>query len=296
MRQSSGTINGLNSVSFIDANTGTVVGYSGAILRTTNGGTTWKSQSIGTNWDIYGVSFPDAETGTVVGYYQPNGPYYDPGGGPGGIILRTTNSGTTWTSISSGLYNVWSMDPLLGLSFTDANNGTVVGYDGMFRTTNGGGIFYNDYIDGQGYWIPQPSVGNALYGVCFTDANTGTVVGYSGTILHTTTGGVTTVKNNPTQLPNQFTLEQNYPNPFNPTTTISFSLPSKSFVSLKVFDIIGREVATIVSEEMSAGIHSRQWIASKMSSGIYFYRLQAHPLSGGQTGTYTETKKLVLLK
>ena len=56
----------------------------------------------------------------------------------------------------------------------------------------------------------------------------------------------------------KFALQQNYPNPFNPTTTISFSLPSKSFISLKVFDIIGREEATIVSEEMSAGNYSKQ--------------------------------------
>ena len=85
-----------------------------------------------------------------------------------------------------------------------------------------------------------------------------------------------------------FSLSQNYPNPFNPSTTISFRLPSKSFVSLKVFDIMGREVATIVSGEMPAGSYSQQWNASNMSSGIYFYRLQA--------GTYLETKKLILLK
>ena len=89
-------------------------------------------------------------------------------------------------------------------------------------------------------------------------------------------------------IPQTFSLAQNYPNPFNPSTTISFSLPSQSFVSLKVFDIVGREVATIVSEEMPAGAYTRQWNAAKMSSGIYFYRLQA--------GSYTQTKKLVLLK
>jgi hypothetical protein len=85
-----------------------------------------------------------------------------------------------------------------------------------------------------------------------------------------------------------FSLSQNYPNPFNPATTISFYLPSKSFVSLKIFDLLGRDIATIISEEMPAGGYSRQWIASKMTSGIYFYRLQA--------GSYSETKKLILLK
>jgi hypothetical protein len=88
--------------------------------------------------------------------------------------------------------------------------------------------------------------------------------------------------------PRAFSLLQNFPNPFNPTTTISFYLPSKSFVSLTVFDMVGRKIATILSEEMSPGTYSRQWNAAKLSSGIYFYRLQA--------GTYIETKKLVLLK
>ena len=99
---------------------------------------------------------------------------------------------------------------------------------------------------------------------------------------------VTSVQSLSTDLPTHFNLEQNYPNPFNPSTTISFNLPAKSFVSLKVFDLIGREVATIVSEEMSAGHYTKQWNAAKISSGIYFYRLQA--------GSFTESKKFVLLK
>ena len=88
--------------------------------------------------------------------------------------------------------------------------------------------------------------------------------------------------------PNNFELMQNYPNPFNPSTKISFAIPSRSFISLKVFDMLGREVSTVVSEEMSAGNYSRQWNASNVSSGVYFYRLQAGP--------YSETKKLMLVK
>lgn len=106
--------------------------------------------------------------------------------------------------------------------------------------------------------------------------------------------------------PKDFLLEQNFPNPFNPSTTISFSLPSRSFVSLKVFDIMGRELATIFSEELLAGNYSRKWNAANMSSGIYFYRLSAVPSTrqdlvpttgrDGQAGSFTETKKLVLQK
>ena len=86
----------------------------------------------------------------------------------------------------------------------------------------------------------------------------------------------------------RYSLSQNYPNPFNPSTTITFSVGTYSNTSLRVFDMLGREVATIVSEKLPAGTYTRQWNASNMSSGIYFYRLQA--------GNYLETKKLILLK
>jgi lysophospholipase L1-like esterase len=98
----------------------------------------------------------------------------------------------------------------------------------------------------------------------------------------------TTMGVNSTNTIHGYALRQNYPNPFNPSTNLSFGLPSKSFVSLKVFDTIGREVTTIVSEELPAGNHTRQWNAANMSSGIYFYRLQA--------GSFIETKKSVLLR
>jgi hypothetical protein len=99
---------------------------------------------------------------------------------------------------------------------------------------------------------------------------------------------VTSVDKPSTDLSTHFNLMQNYPNPFNPSTSISFSLPKRSFVSLKVFDLLGKEVATIVSEELAAGIYSQTWNAANMSSGIYFYRLQA--------GSYIKTKKLILLR
>jgi lysophospholipase L1-like esterase len=85
-----------------------------------------------------------------------------------------------------------------------------------------------------------------------------------------------------------YMLGQNYPNPFNPSTDLPFSLPQQSFVSLTVFDSIGREVATIVSEELPAGNYSRQWNAVLMSSGMYYYRMQA--------SSYVETKRMLLLK
>jgi len=89
-------------------------------------------------------------------------------------------------------------------------------------------------------------------------------------------------------LPRTVVLGQNYPNPFNPSTTISFSLPSRSFASLKVFEVRGGEVTTIVSGELPAGNYSRQWNAAHMSSGVYYYRLQ--------TGAYVAARKMLFLK
>ena len=99
---------------------------------------------------------------------------------------------------------------------------------------------------------------------------------------------VTTVEDLNDNLPLQFQLYQNYPNPFNPTTIINYQLPVGSHVTLKVYDLLGREVATIVNEEKPAGSYEINFNANNLSSGIYFYKLQA--------GTFAETKKMILIK
>ena len=96
------------------------------------------------------------------------------------------------------------------------------------------------------------------------------------------------VDNASAMAPNVFALLQNYPNPFNPTTNFRFTISNLQFVTLKVFDLLGGEVATLVSEELPAGDYVRQWNAGAMSSGVYFYRMQA--------GAFNETKSLILLK
>jgi hypothetical protein len=107
-------------------------------------------------------------------------------------------------------------------------------------------------------------------------------------VLQTMTDKLVSIKTDFVRGMDKMYLLQNYPNPFNPSTTISFSLPKRSFVSLKIYDLIGREIATIVSEELPAGNYSRQWIAESFTSGVYFYRLEA--------GSFIETKKLILLR
>jgi len=88
--------------------------------------------------------------------------------------------------------------------------------------------------------------------------------------------------------PMDFKLEQNYPNPFNPSTSIQYAIGSKQFVRLRVFDVLGEEVATLVNEELSAGSYKAEFNASDLVSGIYFYELNA--------GRFVETKKMILLR
>jgi len=95
--------------------------------------------------------------------------------------------------------------------------------------------------------------------------------------------------------PNFFKLEQNHPNPFNPTTTIKYEIKELTDVELKVVDILGREIATLVNEQKPAGSYEIEFNASSLPSGIYFYGLQAVP-TGRQAGSFVETKKMVLMK
>lgn len=101
-------------------------------------------------------------------------------------------------------------------------------------------------------------------------------------------GGTANGVVSPGATPLKFELSQNYPNPFNPSTKIRFDLPTQAFISLKVYDVLGREVATLVNEMKQAGSYTVKWDASRMTSGVYFCRLRA--------GNFIETKKLLLLK
>ncbi|MFH1198158.1 MAG: T9SS type A sorting domain-containing protein [bacterium] len=99
---------------------------------------------------------------------------------------------------------------------------------------------------------------------------------------------LTDVSDEVASIPTKFELMQNYPNPFNPATTICYQLPARSFVSLKIFSVVGNEVASLVDEEQTVGSYSVNFDASKFASGVYFYQLRA--------GNFYETKKLIVLK
>lgn len=101
-------------------------------------------------------------------------------------------------------------------------------------------------------------------------------------------GTQTDVSKNEATIPLEFQLDQNYPNPFNPATTIRFSLPAASHVSLKIYNIKGQLMTTLVDEQLSQGNHTFQWQAANMASGTYFYTLT--------NNSFSETKRMILLK
>jgi hypothetical protein len=109
-----------------------------------------------------------------------------------------------------------------------------------------------------------------------------------GLAVYNENGIVTEVEEELSILPKKYTLKQNYPNPFNPTTTIKYSIPKLSFVTLKVFDVLGNEVAVLVNEDKPVGKYEVEFDASNLSSGVYFYQIQA--------GDFIDTKKMILLK
>lgn len=98
---------------------------------------------------------------------------------------------------------------------------------------------------------------------------------------------VTSVETEPTQ-PTEFVLEQNFPNPFNAATAIQYSIPNRSNVTLKIYDILGKEITTLVNEEKDQGIYTINFDANNLASGLYLYRIQA--------GSFIDTKKMILLK
>ncbi len=238
----------------------------------------WLSRDTAKTWTLFPVDgafesfdFVDSLSGWITIW-----------GGQFKKMAYTTNGGLTWEFVDKP-YSSQTQDML---TYREGNyfGGIVAiaaGYDGTLTQFRQGGSYVYD--------IPTYT-GNSLH--TFASYRNGNtlhvwVAGTGMTLLHYT-AYVTGVKEKVQQEISSYSLSQNYPNPFNPTTTISFSLPSRSYVTLKVFDALGREVSVVLSEELHAGNYSRQWNAAGLSSGMYFYRLQS--------GSFIETKKLILLK
>jgi hypothetical protein len=118
------------------------------------------------------------------------------------------------------------------------------------------------------------------------DINTGSIaIDFMNTVISNNPIGIEPIS---TITPGKFSLEQNYPNPFNPETNIMFSIPERSFVKIKIFDVTGKQVELLLNENINAGTYEVKWNASMKPSGIYFYRIEA--------GNFSKTRKMSVIK
>jgi hypothetical protein len=145
-----------------------------------------------------------------------------------------------------------------------------------------------------GSYFKIPSVNGTYYvSVKTEDITSGTYRNLPDVALFTVI--ITNVEDLAGTLPHSFELQQNYPNPFNPSTKIKYSVPKTSQVQIKIYDVLGNEIETLVNKEKPAGTYELTWNAASLPSGVYFYQLKATP-SGGQAGSFIEMKKMILTK
>jgi len=202
-------------------------------------------------------------------------------------IFQTTNRGINWTDITGNLPGNLSVRDVV---VNPANDNVLFAGSnmGMWKTTNGGVNWFR--------WINGMPIANQITRLKLIDSTSANgrfyVVAASfgrGIWIREGSGDDPIgIHSQNTNIPSKFELFQNYPNPFNPATTIEFSIPKNEFVVIKVFDISGREVGTIINSEMKTGTHEIKFDGSNLSSGIYFYTINA--------GDYKETKKMILVK
>jgi len=252
----------------------------GCIYKTTNGGVNWVEQYKDSLYNatlINSVQFINKNTGFAVGqkYYTNKTKFF-----------KTTNGGTTWDTL------LLNNNKYRSVFFIDQNTGWIGGGNSsdtscISYTTNGG---LNWTSQKKNY---VASVSNLF----FINSLTGWAALGSPNILKTTNGGITFANQISTTVPEKFSLYQNYPNPFNPYTKIKFEIPpfypplgkgGNGGVSLKVFDITGREIQILVNEQLSPGTYEVTFDGSNLPSGIYFYQLRS--------GDFLENKKIILIK
>jgi photosystem II stability/assembly factor-like uncharacterized protein len=293
-------------VYFLNRDTGWFLG-SYKVFRTYDGGNTLDSFYAPwfTNSDIY---FKNIDTGIFCG---------------DGVVFKTTNGGMNWlnTNVSPGIFyqfkelavvnnKVWviaSGDPpvfhstnfceswdvldtinsyppsvIFSVAFTNELTGWTGGTAGwLYKTTDGGYNWNREETKN------DPRFWRSIY--CFNDSLIWGAGG-GGKIQHTTTGGQTLVgiSNSSSNSINKYALSQNYPNPFNPVTKIKYDLPIDGNVIIKIFDISGRLINTLVNEYKVAGRFETDFHGKNLSSGVYYYKIES--------GEFSQVKKMILIK
>ena len=311
----------INTVYYLDTSVGFLAGYQGLILRTSNGGNSWARMEVDSGFyyrfHIQKLVFYNNQIGFATGGIMDFG----------GVIWRTTNGGFNWHSYSVApepVYNVHIINPdnaigcggdfeFSSFVIKSSNTGTIWEYQPLQIYGIGQCVSFRTPYD---IWVPlgfsqrwahsidsghtwTEIFGNdssSVYASQFLDSLHGWAFGANGSILkYNALIGIKPVSEN---IPNKFELFQNYPNPFNPSTKIKFSIPSITppftkggqggLTSLKIYDILGREVATLVNESLQPGTYEVEWNACNFASGIYFYKFTS--------GEFVQTRKMILVK
>jgi len=312
------------SIYFLDSLTGFVAGSK--IFKTTDGGEYWFGVNVSdvdtippdfSMLPVNKIDFSNSQIGYACGGHLDLA----------GVIWWTTDGGYNWTAKRSGpdpindfyifdslnviglggdpegffgIGHVKTSDGGINWNFTELNLTGVVNAM-SFRTPAEGWAVKDDKfifsVDSGTVWVEINTPGNVLLkDLIFTDSSTGYAIGNSGTILKYIPSLTIADESINAVVPNNFSLSQNYPNPFNPTTKIRYTIPSviasemkqSQLVTLKVYDVLGTEIATIVNEEKIAGNHTVEFNASSLPSGVYFYQLKA--------GDFIQTNKMILMK
>jgi photosystem II stability/assembly factor-like uncharacterized protein len=250
-------------------------GGSGFISHTTNSGQNWTLQIPATSAMVNDFYFINNMSGWALNF--------------GGTSQKTTDGGHTWTA-SGSVPNSYAQRIVM----IDSLRGWIAAYNSTNGGGNGLGYIYKT-INGGDSWIQEwvtPLVGTDLSDLVKQNNSTLWCVGNNSSIVkYDIPVGIHNISS---EIPSGFSLSQNYPNPFNPVTKIKFSLIMDSRfrgndnVVLKVFDILGKEVATLVNEKLQPGTYEVSFDGSQLTSGVYFYKISA--------GDFTETKKLLLIK
>ena len=288
--------------------------YGGGVFLSTNNGTSWTTVNTGLTYPgvlSFAVSDANLFAGTACG----------------GVFLSTDN-GTSWTDVNEGDL---TSQCVYSLTVKDSNlfAGTYQGYvwrrplsemivpvelTNFTAKTNGADVILDwstaTELNNSGFEVQKKSGSEEWYSIGFIQGSGTTQQSHNYTFTnYSISPGIYSYRLKQIDFdgsfefspevevevsaPKEFTLEQNYPNPFNPGTKINFSLAVDSKVTLKVFDILGQEVVTLLNDNLEAGLHNVDFDAASLNSGVYFYRIEA---AGSDGSSFAAVKKMILLR
>jgi photosystem II stability/assembly factor-like uncharacterized protein len=300
-------------------NLGLAVNTIGNVYRSTNNGLSWSLASSLGNIYLYSVSIADSVTAYLCTGQQEF------------KVYKTTDAGSSWFPVFDG------RDNLFGITFVNATNGIVIGDKGQIFITQDAGTTWieqrqDSLIDLRAVtWYDKTIVAGGLNGVILRSTDNGETfhqmnsptgstifsvdmsapvngshyilaAGESGNMFRFAYSATEVDQRNAVNdIPSSYELQQNYPNPFNPATKIQFTIPQTLHVRLTVFDVLGREMRTLIDAETASGTHTIEWDGrdgnrNAVGSGMYLYRIDARQNNGGEAGSFTMVKRMLLIK